>query len=77
MNPNTKSAQATTKPTLIERIIKRLTQRIEADNEPKHPGIIMSYERGGVDDGAGYGDPMVDDRPDFIKEDERGWTVLK
>lgn len=77
MNLNTKSAQATTKPTVIERIIKRLTARIEADNEPKHPGVIMSYERGVIDDGAGYGDPMIDTRPEWIRRDEEGWTPLK
>lgn len=76
MNPNNRGQQATTKPTLVERIIKRLTQRIEADGEPKHPGVIMSYDAKEYDYG-GYSDPMIDDRPDFIKEDERGWQVLK
>ena len=31
-----------------------------------------------VDDGGEYGDPHaeIDDRPDFVKEDERGWVRL-
>lgn len=49
--------------------------KIERENEPKHPGVIMRYEARGVDDGD-YGDPHVDTRPDWIKEDEKGWRRL-
>lgn len=52
--------------------------KLDKENEPKHPGVIMDYGARGVDDGAGYGDPMIDDRtPDFVKRDNEGWQVLK
>lgn len=65
------------KQSIVQAIIKRLTKHIEADGETKHPGVIMSYDARGVDDLGGYGDPMIDDRPDFIKRDEEGWVRLR
>lgn len=67
MNPNRNIVQA---------IIKRLTQRMEAENEPKHPGVITNYEARQYDDGE-YGDPMIDTRPDFVRRDDEGWARLK
>lgn len=57
----------------LERI-KRLAERLQ-DEAPEMPGGFNEYG-GGVDDGGGYGDPHADDKPDFVKEDERGWTKL-
>lgn len=60
MQPKKSTAQA---------IIERLLKRLESDNEPKHPGVIMEYPAKEYDPG-GYADPMRDDRPDFVKRDD-------
>jgi hypothetical protein len=39
-------------------------------------GRVLDYERGGIDDDGGYGDPHTDDTPDFIKRDAGGWIPL-
>ena len=57
-------------------MVARLLDRLTKDALPEHPGVIMDYGARGVDDGAGYGDPHVDTRPDFVKADEVGWERL-
>lgn len=54
-------------------LIKRLLARLHPD-EMDAPGFVFSETRG-IDDGS-YGDPLRDERPDFIKDDEHGWTSL-
>jgi hypothetical protein len=40
-------------------------------------GYTIEYEHGDINDEGGYGYPHTDDtRPDFVKEDERGWVRL-
>lgn len=67
----------TTKPTPFQRLVAAIAARIERENEPQHPGVIVDYSGRGIDDGGGYGDPMIDTRPSFIIEDEKGWERLK
>jgi hypothetical protein len=76
LNPKPNTPPATTK-TPFQRFVDRLVKRIETEGEPQHPGVIMNYEARGVDDGAGYSDPMIDDRPEWLKREDEGWTVLK
>lgn len=62
--------------TRLLQLIKRLIDGMGADERTVAPGVLLTGERGGIDDGD-YGDPTaVDDRPDFVKADEEGWTSL-
>lgn len=75
MNPKPSGQPATSK-TRFQLMIERLIARIEADKEPKHPGVIMDAGEREYDAG-GYGDPHVDTRPEWIRRDEEGWVRLK
>lgn len=68
--------QTTSTSSAFSRMVARLIDRLAKDNTPEHPGVIMDYGARGIDDGE-YGDPHIDTRPDFVKEDEKGWTSLK
>lgn len=39
-------------------------------------GVVIRSRDDGIYDGE-YGDPMEDTRPQFVKDDEVGWTRLK
>lgn len=52
--------------------IKRLLDRMSDEERRDAPGFVFIAPSASIDDGA-YGDPLTDTRPDFIREDERGW----
>lgn len=70
------SAPQTTK---LQRLVSRILKRLEADSaDPRYVGGFAFQDDAGIDDGGGYGDPMIDEnKPDFVREDERGWIPLK
>lgn len=54
-----------------------------SNEQPKQPalttetaGQFAGVPLPAIDDGSEYGDPHVDDRPQFLIDDERGWTRL-
>lgn len=76
--PNTQPPTTSAlKQTPFQRMVARIAAALEKDNEPKHPGVMMPANDVHVDDAGGYGNVDEDTRPEFVKEDERGWTRLK
>lgn len=55
---------------LRDRILARWT-----DDDKQTPGAVFVSTDGGIDDGR-YGDPLRDERPDFIREANAGWQPL-
>ncbi|MBI5961186.1 MAG: hypothetical protein HY866_20785 [Chloroflexi bacterium] len=49
----------------------RLVRRIERESGVFAPALIVPRDTDGIDDGGGYGDPVVDRRPEFVREDDR------
>jgi hypothetical protein len=45
------------------------------NEDEKAFGVVVHGQSGSIDDGN-YGDPMRDDRPQFVKDDEVGWQRL-
>ncbi len=35
------------------------------------PSVLVTPETAAIEDGGGYGDPLPDGRPDFVREDDR------
>lgn len=50
---------------------ERLVRRIERESGLFAPALIVTRETDGIEDGGGYGDPVVDRRPEFVKEDDQ------
>jgi hypothetical protein len=57
-------------PTAIDRILARFQGA-----QREYVSGIHSDAADSIDDRA-YGDPLADTRPDFVREDERGWRQL-
>jgi hypothetical protein len=53
---------------LIDRI-ERLAERIRRESSEAAPSLIIRFEQGLIDDGGGYSG-QLDNRPDFVKEDD-------
>lgn len=54
---------------LAKALIDRLAQRVERDT-PDAPALFSDAPEYAIHDGAGYGDPLRDTRPDFVKQDD-------
>lgn len=67
--PTSTSRQAIIKQR-IARLLKRLADEGAGD---RHAGTFAYTQGAPIDDVGGYGDPHVDDRPDFVKEDDRNF----
>lgn len=35
------------------------------------PSVLVTPDAAAIDDGGGYGDPLPEGRPDFVREDDR------
>lgn len=60
---------------LVSRLTKLLNQQLE-DHPDAPVGVHFDAHDDLIDDDGGYGDPMRDERPDFVKRDERGWQKI-
>jgi hypothetical protein len=63
--------------TIQERIIAAIQKILEADKTPDHPGLLISYDDGGIDDGNLYGEVKAGrEVPDFVAADDENWVTL-
>lgn len=63
--------------TFLQALTDRLRRQLEREASAlpelaQHPGFVFDNDSGAIDDGR-YGDPLRDERPDFIKADTAGW----
>ena len=47
-----------------------------SDDQPDDGGWAYVADERTIDDRCSYGDPHSVDKPDFVKEEERGWTFF-
>ena len=62
--------------TPVQRFIKRMLKKWADDKIPPGYEGYVALDTHGAIDSEGYGDPARDEKPDFIKEANKGWESL-
>lgn len=55
-------------PALVQAFIKALTDRLAQEPYPDFASYVIPHDQGRIDDGGGYGDPMMSQRPAFLQQ---------
>jgi hypothetical protein len=71
---------STTSATSLKRHISRILKAFTKPDTPELLGFVSGVndysEQGSIDDGS-YGDPLRDERPDFVQKDRAGWHEFR
>jgi len=56
--------------------VKRMLERLTRESDPSTPALVNPPLNTTIDDGAGYGDPLRDTRPDIVQEAMQGYRTV-